>query len=176
MHVDINGVLASGDRARIEAASIAFVDEAGRPTVELLENGTARVRVISLDANGNPCQVDGLMVQLRSSTREIRSRCPWPRPGRTPASSRARSSSSFNISANPGNGVLETSNPPPYNGDQVTASYGPFSATAHTVGARVVFIDGFGRETSTFPVGSRVRVRVTDPSRNNPQNRDQRSS
>ena len=30
-------------------------------------------------------------------------------------------------------------------------------------GARVVFIDGFGRETTTFPIGSRVRVRVTDP-------------
>ena len=50
----------------------------------------------------------------------------------------------------------------------MTASFGPFSATARTIGARVVFIDGFGRETTTFPLGSRVRVRVTDPSRNTP--------
>ena len=50
----------------------------------------------------------------------------------------------------------------------MTASFGPFSATARTIGARVVFIDGFGRETTTFPLGSPVRVRVTDPSRNTP--------
>ena len=54
----------------------------------------------------------------------------------------------------------------------MTASFGPYSATAHTVGSRVVFIDGFGRQTSTFPIGSRVRVRVTDPSRNSPGSRD----
>ena len=66
MHMDANGVLASGDRARIESAAISFVDEAGRPTVELLENGTARVRVISLGSNGNPGVAETLTVQLQS--------------------------------------------------------------------------------------------------------------
>src|SRR3712207_5376199 len=57
---------ASPAKARVEHAAVSFIDDAGRPTVELLENGTARVRVVSPDNNSNPDQVDGLMVQLRT--------------------------------------------------------------------------------------------------------------
>ena len=162
---------ASPAKARVEFATISFIDDAGVPTVELLENGTARVRVISRDHNSNPSQVDGLMVQFRSLYAGDQENLAAGRDGAGHrASSRARSTSSFNFSGSPGNGQLETGNSqgPEYLGEQVTASYGPFSATARTIGARVVFIDGFGRETTTFPMGSRVRVRVTDPSRNTP--------
>ena len=173
MHVDVDGVLASGDRARIEFASISFVDEAGRPTAELLENGTARVRVISLGGNGNPGQVDGLLVLLRSLRTGDEEEVPLAETGPDTSIFEGTIQLSYSVSASQGNGLLETGNPPPYLGDEVTASYGPYSATARTVGARVVFIDGFGRETTAFPIGSRVRVRVTDPSRNSPTNRDQ---
>ena len=57
---------ASPAKARVEFAAISFVDEAGRPTVELLENGTARVRVINPGSNGSPGLAETLTVQLRS--------------------------------------------------------------------------------------------------------------
>ncbi len=172
MHLDFNGVLASGDRARIESASIAFVDETGRPTAELLENGTAHIRVISWDANGNREVADGLLVQLQVFRTGDQETVPLAETGPDTGIFEGTIQLSFSLSGTPGNGLLETSNPPSYIGDVVTASYGPFSATARTVGALVVFIDGFGRETTTFPLGSRVRVRVTDPSRNTPTTRN----
>ena len=138
--------------------------------MELLENGTARVRVISRDHNSNPSQVDGLMVQIRSLYAGDQEDLPLAETGPDTGVFEGSILLSFNFSGSPGNASLETGNSqgPEYLGEQVTASFGPFSATARTIGARVVFIDAFGRETTTFPMGSRVRVRVTDPSRNTP--------
>jgi len=173
MHVDFNGVLASGARARIEYASVSFVDEAGRPTVELLENDRARVRLLSLGGNGNPGSVETLTVDLRSLYAGDLEPVILTETGPDTSIFEGSIQLVFNVSASQGSGVLETGNQgPDFPGEQVTASYGPFSATARTVGARVVFIDDFGRQTSTFPLGSKVRVRVSDPSHNNPTNRD----
>ncbi len=161
---------ASPAKARVEFSAISFIDDAGVPTVELLENGTARVRVMSPTQNTNPGQVDGTVVQVRAFYTGDQEDLPLTETGPDTSVFEGSIRLSFNSLANPGDGLLETFNSqgPEYLGDQVTASFSPFSATARTIGARVVFIDDFGRETMAFPLGSRVRVRVTDPSRNSP--------
>ena len=54
------------------------------------------------------------------------------------------------------------------NPDAVTAVFGGDSATARVLASRIVFIDDFGRETTTFPVGANVGVRLIEPASNNP--------
>jgi len=53
-HVDANNVLASGAQASVQAFDIHFIAATGEPTVELVESGTARVRVTCSVANANP--------------------------------------------------------------------------------------------------------------------------
>ncbi len=173
LHVDSNGATASGDRARVEAASVSFLDEAGRPTAVLLENALARVRVISLGNNGNPGVAETVQVQVRSLYTGDQEDLVLTETGPDTSLFEGSIHLAFLSTAFPGDNLLEVFNEgPDFPGDQVTASFGPFSATARTVGARVVFIDGFGREAMAFPIGARVRVRVTDPTRDSPTVRD----
>src|SRR5262249_50691243 len=44
-HLDANNVLASGAQAAVQPFDIRFIEATGEPTVELLEGGTAWVRV-----------------------------------------------------------------------------------------------------------------------------------
>ncbi|HEV2846694.1 MAG TPA: hypothetical protein VG477_17705, partial [Thermoanaerobaculia bacterium] len=66
MHVDANGVLASGAQAQVRFAKIEFIDEAGRPTAQALMNGMARLRVLSLNDNADSSRRDSLTVEVRS--------------------------------------------------------------------------------------------------------------
>src|SRR6185295_11037514 len=50
--------------------------------------------------------------------------------------------------------------------EEITVTAGPYTATAHTLASRVIFIDGFGRATSSFPIGGVVGVRVMEPAHN----------
>ncbi|HEX2551156.1 MAG TPA: Ig-like domain-containing protein, partial [Nocardioidaceae bacterium] len=74
----------------------------------------------------------------------------------------------------PGNGRLEETNggPPAYAPEEVTAVLPPAMAVAHTVGGRIAFVDEFGRETTTVPLGGPVRLRAVFPAANNPQYQD----
>src|SRR3954466_3689738 len=61
-----------------------------------------------------------------------------------------------------GNGVLETQDSgdiPQPKPEEVKAIFDVYSATAQVIGSRIIFIDDFGRETTTFPVGANVGVR-----------------
>jgi len=74
-------------------------------------------------------------------------------------------------------GQLATRNsgPPEYRAETVRAIYSYFSsvtATATVSGARIVFLDAFGRETPSYAAGETLRVRVIDHNVNNPQERD----
>ena len=154
---------ASPATARVEFAAISFIDDAGVPTVELLENGTARVRVISPDHIGNP----SLQVQVRSVLTGDQEDLILTATGQETGVFEGSINLSFNASASQGNGVLETDNQgPEYLGDQVTASFGPFSATARTVGSRVVFLNLRGQPVTSYSLGATVRVRIEEPSRN----------
>ena len=167
MYMDRNGVLVSGDQARIEFAAVSFVDDQGRPTVELLENGTARVRVINPGSNGNPGLAETLTVQLRSLYAGDQEEAVLTETGPDTSVFEGSIPLSFNFSASPGNGALETANRgPKFPGERVTASYGPYNSTAHTVGSRVAFLNLRGQEVTSYSLGATVRVRIEDQTRN----------
>jgi len=167
MHMDFNGLLVSVGQARMEFATASFVDDQGRPTVELLENGTARVRVINPEGNGNPGLAETLTVQLRSLYAGDQEETVLTETGPDTSVFEGSIPLSFNFSASPGNGALETTNRgPKFPGEQVTASYGPYNSTAHTVGSRVAFLNLRGQEVTSYSLGATVRVRIEDQTRN----------
>ncbi|HSS79519.1 MAG TPA: hypothetical protein VLV54_22560, partial [Thermoanaerobaculia bacterium] len=167
------GFTAEPAKARIDSLSLGFIDESGRPTVEVLENGTARVRVVSPQDNVSPA-ADSVPVQLRTLYAGDQELLNLTETGVDTGVFEG----SIQLSLGPGaggNGTLETlrNGPPEFLPEEITATIGPFTATAHTVASRVFFIDGFGRETSSFPVGGPVGVRVVEPARNfDPQQRE----
>ena len=149
-------------RARVESATISFIDGAGVPTVELLENGTARVRVVNLDIGG-----PSLQVQLQSFYTQDQEDLTLTATGPDTGVFEGSIQLAFTLPASPGNGVLETDNQAPrYLGDQVTASYFSYTATARTVGSRVAFLNLRGQPVASYSLGATVRVRVEDPSHN----------
>ncbi|PYQ59813.1 MAG: hypothetical protein DMF53_18175, partial [Acidobacteria bacterium] len=170
-HVDANNVLASGAQAAVQASDIHFIDDAGRPTAEVLLNGTARVRVVSPADNHSSTAVETLTVQVSSRYKLDVETVTLTETGRdTGVFEGAISLLSTQGNAIPGNGVLETK----YSGyfdpnpEELTALFGGYSATAQVIASRIVFIDDLGRETATFPVGTNVGVRVIEPASNNP--------
>ncbi|HEX2643062.1 MAG TPA: hypothetical protein VHU81_08715, partial [Thermoanaerobaculia bacterium] len=168
-HTDWIGLTASGDRARIDSLSVIFIDEAGQLTGELLESGTGRVRVFSRADNYSNGTVDQLSVTLRSLYGADQESVQLIETG--PDTSVFEGS--FRLATgfgSQGNNKLETSNsgPPEYGPDQVTASYGPYSAVAHMIGARVFFLDAYGRVTDHYVPRETVRLRVVDQNRNSP--------
>ncbi len=52
--------------AQVESASIQFIDDAGRPTAEVLTYGAARVRVVSPADNHSSTAVETVIVQVSS--------------------------------------------------------------------------------------------------------------
>ncbi len=154
-------------KARVEAAAISFIGETGLPTVTLLENGVARVRVVSPDSNGNPSVADSLGVQVRALYTGDEEALTLTETGADTDVFEGAIGLSFNAGAIQANGLLETSNQAPeYLGEQATASFGPFNAVARTVGSRVTFLNLRGQPVTSYSLGATVRVRVEDPSHN----------
>jgi len=158
--------------AWIDSASIQIIDDAGRPADKVLQFSTARVRVVSPADNHNSTAVEAVTVQVSSRYKLDAETLTLTETG--PDTGVFEGSIPLVYTQNnaiPGNGVLETQDSgdvPPRKPEEVTATYGAYSATAQVIGSRVVFIDDFGRETSTFPVGANVGVRLTEPASNNP--------
>ncbi|HEX2551090.1 MAG TPA: hypothetical protein VHK64_05815, partial [Nocardioidaceae bacterium] len=172
-HQDAFGATASTDAAVIESAAIEFIDAAGERTGELLEGGTARVRLFSLNNNANPGLADTATLVLMSQRANDEELVVLTETG--PDTHVFEGSIQLTTGSYvQGDGLLGTSTSgfPEYLPEEVTARSGPVRATARVMGARVVFFDGYGRETRTFAAGETVRVRVIDHNRNTPQNRD----
>jgi hypothetical protein len=179
MHVDAFPQLASGALAAIDALKVQFIDELGRPTMELLPGGAVRVRVTSPGDNANPSQIETLPVQLASryaadqETLQLTETGPDTGvfEGTLPSRVPSLTPPDYLPYGQPGNGSLDLSNsgPPAFGPEVVTASVGPYTAEARTVSAQVMFIDDFGRPTTSIPFGGQVRVRVIDYTRNDPQ-------
>ncbi|HWN45613.1 MAG TPA: hypothetical protein VNW71_25545, partial [Thermoanaerobaculia bacterium] len=169
MHFDFLGIVASGTRAAIDFLGIQFVDEAGFPTSEVLENGTARVRVFSAGDNVDPSIAETLSVEVTSLYAGDRDFVQLTETGLDTSVFEGTIELSF-ASGTQGNGILETLNsgPPEFRPEELTARLGPYTGTAHTIAARLAFLDELGRETATVPLGLPVRVRLTDHSRNDP--------
>ena len=174
-HVDANNVLASGAQASVQSFDIHFIAATGEPTVELVEGGTARVRVACWVANANPSLAETVIVLLQTlysqDQEELTLTETGPDTGVFEGSIRLNHATTGTQS----NGVLETgsNNQPPFQPDEVTAIFPNVSATARMVGSRVWFIDDYGRTTTSFPVGGNVGVRVEKPAANNPAYWDQ---
>src|SRR4028119_1387344 len=174
VHPDAYGATASSAVADILYATMEFIDESGEATTELLEGGTARVRMFNANSNYNPSGVDTTSLQLKTlrslDDEPLTLTETGPDTGVFEGSIPMRTSTYVD-----GNGILETLNggAPAYLPEEVTATYGPDSqVTARVAGARVRFFDAYGGETSSFAAGQPARVRVVDHNRNSDQSRD----
>jgi VCBS repeat-containing protein len=173
MHVDAFPQLASGALARIDVLAIQFLDETGKPSTEILEGGVVRVRVVAPLYNGSPSQVESLGVTLQTRFAGDQENLQLTETGPDTGIFEGTIRSAFAYpSVTPGDGTLQFSNsgPPAWGPEEVTATLGDATAVAHMVGVRMVFLDEYGRETTTIPLGSPVRLRVVAPDFNGDPN------
>jgi len=177
-HVDTSAVLASGAQAAIQSFDIRFIEATGEPTLELVEDGTARVRVTGPAANANPNLAETVTVHLQTVYSQDQEDLTLTETG--PNTGVFEGSIRLNYAPNgtPYNGMLDTANngSPPVQLDKVTATFADASVTARIVGSRVWFVDGYGRIATSFPVGGNVGVRLEKPALNNPGIWDQINS
>ncbi len=173
LHVDAFQPLTSAALARIDSLSIAFLDESGRPTSELLDTGLVRVRVVSPEANQDPAQTETLQAVLQTRFSADRETVQLAETGPDTGVFEGAVPAAFGPGA-PDNGTLEEANggAPAYAPEEVTATLPPATVMAHTVGGRIAFVDEFGRETTSVPLGGPVRLRAVFPAANNPQYQD----
>src|SRR4051812_34823776 len=168
-HVDANNVLASGAQAAVQSFDIRFIEATGEPTVVLVEEGTARVRVTGPAANANPNLAETVTVHLQTVYSQDQEDLTLTETG--PDTGVFEGSVRLNdaTAGTPYNGILDTghSNTTPQ-GDEVTATFAGAGTTARTVGSRVWFIDDYGRIATSFPVGGNVGVRLERPAANYP--------
>ncbi|HEX2224842.1 MAG TPA: hypothetical protein VHN15_11610, partial [Thermoanaerobaculia bacterium] len=157
-------------RARMVGAAIHFADAQGQPVERFLESSRAYVRV-TYRGFGSPTSLDTLSVDLAASL-----------TGDTEFISLTETGEDTGVflgaiplrlgSSTSGDGILQTAEAPgpPYELDTLTAQLyvpeGLFTATAGLTGSRTAFVDAYGREVETYPVGSRVHVRVEDQNYN----------
>ncbi|HEY3567701.1 MAG TPA: Ig-like domain-containing protein [Thermoanaerobaculia bacterium] len=156
-------------QAVIDSSSVAFIDEAGRPTTELLEGGLVRVRVVYSGANFAPNLVETLGVSLQTRYAGDQENLQLTETGPDTGIFEGSIRSAFAYpSTIPGDGTLQfsTSGWPANGPEEVTATLGDATAAAHMVGGRMVFLDELGRETTTVPFGGPVRLRVVGPAYN----------
>src|SRR5947209_5896839 len=174
-HVDTNNVLASGAQAAIQSFDVRFIEATGEPTQVLVEDGTARVRVIGPAANANPNLAETVTVHLQTLYSQDQEDLTLTETGLNTGVFEGSIRLNYATSGTPYNSMLDTgrNSNMSLQPDEVTATFGDASATAHMVGSRVWFIDDYGRIATSFPVGANVGVRVEKPALNNPGHWDQ---
>ncbi len=166
-HDDDLGNSSSTDIATVAGLAIAWIDDAGRPTAVLLEDGVARIRVWSAGDNEEPFTADQLGVEVRSlHTGDVEVVTLTETGLDTGVFEGTVELDSGSGTSSDGRLLTATSGFPEYRPDRVTASRGPVSATALTAGSRVTFLDGFGRPTGGYAAGETLHVEVADHNRN----------
>jgi hypothetical protein len=160
----------SSDEAMIRYSSAEFIDESGEPTGEVLENGVARLRVVSASASST---VDASVTSSRGAD-QVTVTLAQTFPGSQIYEGTVQLSF-VPPGGGMGNSLLETSTSgsPDYLGDDLTVMYQDGVGQAVTIPSRVRFIDGYGRVTTTFAVGERVGMRVEDHNLDDPQYKEQ---
>ena len=172
-HLDAWGATSSTAQVGTTDLSLTFIDESGEPTTELLERDEARVRMFYVSGNSNPNTVQTQTVTLHAL-----------RSGETESLTLAETGPDTGVfegsiplqmgGGTSGDGVLGTINSgwPEYLPEEVSAVSGGERATALVLGARVTFIDTYGREVASYAAGEPVRVRVVDHTNNTPDTRN----
>ncbi|HBL25325.1 MAG TPA: hypothetical protein DD490_00645, partial [Acidobacteria bacterium] len=154
----------STQTAAVVGVALTFLDEHGEPTGEVVESSPARVRLFSLADNLDGAIVESAVIELGAlgsfDTESLTLTETGPDTGLFEGSILLEMGSYGNP-----DGKLQTENsgPPAYRGDVVTARYGAFEATARTIGARIEFLDAFGRPTDSLTGGVPVQLRIFDP-------------
>jgi hypothetical protein len=138
-HEDTLGWTTSQAQALIDYSGIEFIDQEGEPTAVVLEEGTARVRVVRISNYDDSGSVETLTIDLTSRYAGDQESLALTETG--PDTGVYEGSIQLDLgSAEPGDGTLQTFNSgaPEYLGDELAASYGMRPATAVTVSSRVV--------------------------------------
>ncbi|MCP4663617.1 MAG: hypothetical protein GY856_50170, partial [bacterium] len=169
LHDDYRGNSSSEAWADVTQATIVFIDETGRPTAEILESATARVRVFSLQDNTHPYIVDTIAVDVDTRYAADYESVQLTETGADTSVFEGTIDLAFGTGSM-SNGTLETSNSgsPEYLVDDVAATYQGMTAYAKTVGSRAYFLDGYGWQVTSYAIGDRIYVRVIDHNRDTP--------
>ncbi len=172
-HLDLLAFTSSSTTAQVTFGQLEFIEADGLPAEDVLENGSARVRLASHGDNLDPVAVELVSIDLESLHAGDSETVQVTETGVDTGVFEG----AIDLASAPAaafNGLLETADggPPDYPGEQITASYGSDNAVTTVAGSRVTFIDVYGREETTYAVSEQVIVRVTDPSRNDPQTLD----
>ncbi len=157
-HEDANGVTSSRDQAAVVRSAVRFVDEAGLPVSVLLEETTARVRVLDLPSAGQAPPTATIRSRI---TRDIEplglaelSASPGLFEGSIPMTRNAWTSGILTT----GREFVVTNEP-----DTITAGDGLTSASLLLVPAIVEVLDGQGEPRTTASAGDVLSLRVTAP-------------
>ncbi len=154
--------------AAVGGSSIRFVDRLSRSAKVTLEGSVASLRVFDAGADVDPTNRDTTAVTLTSALTGDSEVLLLDETG----SDRGLFAGSIALASGPavaGNGVLETGwlAGPPVVFDTLTAShadgFGGSTALATTAGARIAFIDPYGRPATEALEGTPTVVRVEDP-------------
>ena len=170
-HVDANNVLASGAQATVQSFEISFIEKTGEPTLTLVEDGTAWVRVTGPAANTDANVIGSVTVHLQTLYTQDEEDLALTETGPNTGVFEGSIHLNYAPYGTQHNGILDTGDSGsayPVQLEQVTASFSGAAATARTVGSRVWFIDGSGRIATSFPIGGPVGIRVEKPTSNNP--------
>ena len=149
--------------------SVSFVDAEGNATATYLESSTVYLRVDDAAANLDPGTAETVQVQLTSLLAGDAEILTLTETGNATGVFEGQVELDLELGTAQ-NGIFETYEDagPPHAFDTLTASYGPASANATTLGSRSWLIDAEGAVTSTYATGSTVYVRVEDHNFNNP--------
>src|SRR5437763_12054517 len=135
------------------AFDIRFIEATGEPALVLVEDGTARVRVTGPAANANPNLAETVTVHLQTVYSQDQEDLTLTETGPDTGVFEGSIRLNYAYSGTPYDGTLDTgrNSSPPFQPDEVTATFAGASATAHVVGSRIWFIDDFGRIATSLP-------------------------
>ena len=168
-HQDALNNTSSRATATVDPQTVLFVDADGTPTAELLEGDVARIRLISAADNADDFIAESVSVHLDALYASDFEPVTLTETEAASGVFEGQIDLTLNGTA-PSDGTLSTGNsgPPQYLADRVTATYNSASATATMVGSRLFFIDGFGQVVNFVTAGDTIRVRISDPNRDDP--------
>jgi len=154
--------------AQTDAASIQIVNAAGQPVDEILENDLVHVRVNSPGDNVNPGAVDTLSVLIQSQ---------YAGDQETVTLTETGPNTGFFVGSVPihyrdpaafDDGFLGTGGSRTFQPEEITASYGTYSDTAHTVLSRTTFMGLRDQPVTSYSLRSLVRLKIENLVENNP--------
>ena len=159
------------DQAQVVGSATFFIGAEGELADVYLFGELARVRVIDHGANTSALSADVTSATVTSELSTDLETVSLTETGADTGVFEGNIPTAFGINQS-GNGVLETQGSGPPDTDTLTATHldgsGQSSATAETLGSRLVFVDAAGNAVVSYPTGGTAFVRVEEASANDP--------